>query len=82
MKKLGRVLQVSKVTGNLLVKSDFEPKIGTRVFDKEPKHVGIVFDIFGPISSPYVSIKPTTGNHEKLVSQTLFLLEEKMRKKK
>ncbi|RLI05405.1 H/ACA RNA-protein complex protein Gar1 [Candidatus Bathyarchaeota archaeon] len=79
MKKLGKILHISTLTGNLIVKSSRQPKIGTKVFNGEFKEVGVVFDVFGPVSSPYISVKPTS-NYRK-IGKTLFFLDEEKRRK-
>lgn len=78
MKKLGKILHISEVTGNLIVKSTYTPKIGAKVFDGELKEIGVVFDVFGPTNSPYVSIKPTSN---KIAGKTLFF-DEKVKRKR
>lgn len=81
MKKLGRGLHISTATGNIIVKSSFEPKVGSKVFDGERK-IGMVFDVFGPVSSPYVSIKPAIKDRENIVNHVFFLREEEKRGRK
>jgi rRNA processing protein Gar1 len=48
------------------------PKIGEKVVDEKLKQVGTVSDVFGPVSSPYVSVKPTVGNPASLINQILY----------
>jgi rRNA processing protein Gar1 len=47
--------------------------IGATVYDKSSKKVGIVKDIFGPISKPYVAIKPQSRDAPNLVGRELFV---------
>lgn len=79
MKKLGKILHTSEATGNLIVKSTYTPKIGAKVFDGELKEVGVVFDVFGPTNSPYVSVKPTTN---KIAGKTLFFEDVKKKNRR
>jgi len=46
------------------------------------RKVGVVFDVLGPVSSTYVSVKPQMQKPENLVKQTLFLSENRRRKDK
>jgi rRNA processing protein Gar1 len=48
------------------------PKIGEKVVDKELKQVGTVSDVFGPVSSPYATVKATVENPRLLVNQMLY----------
>ena len=72
MQRLGLVLHVSP-SRNIIVKTESTPKIGETVVDENLKQVGKVFDIFGPVSSPYVSIKPTLTKLEGLANKTLYI---------
>jgi len=57
MRVLGRVVAVSK-SGRLIVRVDQPPPIGSRVYDDRLALIGEVYDVMGPVSSPYVSVKP------------------------
>ena len=63
----------------LVVRVDRAPKIGQAAFDSKGKRVGNIFDIFGPVKSPYVVIKPASGlskvDLEKLVGLDIFMGE-------
>jgi len=81
LKRLGKVQHISASTKNVIVRSLDPTRVGARVFDSEMKKVGVVFDVFGPVSSAYVSIKPQIQKPEKLVKQTLFLFEKSGKKR-
>ncbi len=70
--RLGRVLHVS-ANRNIIVKIEKIPKIGDVVFDENLKSVGNVFDIFGPVSAPYASVKPKVKSPETLVNKVLYV---------
>jgi RNA-binding protein len=72
LQRLGLVLHVSP-SRNIIVKTESTPKIGETVVDENLKQVGKVFDIFGPVSSPYASIKPTLTKLEGLANKTLYI---------
>ncbi|MGB9684466.1 MAG: H/ACA ribonucleoprotein complex subunit GAR1 [Candidatus Bathyarchaeales archaeon] len=67
---------------NIIVKIENTPKIGETVVDENLKTVGEVFDIFGPISSPYVAVKPKISKLEVLVNKVLYVLPSKKRREK
>jgi rRNA processing protein Gar1 len=71
LQRIGRVLHLSS-SKNLILKAENLPRIGEKVLDENLKQVGIVFDIFGPVSSPYITVKPQIKDAEKLVNQVLY----------
>ena len=52
------------------------------VVDENLKPVGKVFDILGPVSSPYVAIRPTMRDLERLVSKPVYVIPSRRRKEK
>jgi rRNA processing protein Gar1 len=54
---LGNVKHQSKGNKNLIITLQAEARIGQSVFDKTGKPIGKIFDIFGPVMTPYASIK-------------------------
>jgi len=58
------------------------PRIGETVVDENLKPVGKVFDILGPVSSPYAAIRPTIRDPEKLVNRPVYVIPSKRRKEK
>ncbi len=57
MKRLGTVLHVSS-HGYVVVKAELFPATNSTVITKRMKKIGTVYDVFGPVKSPYVSVKP------------------------
>ncbi|MHC1601238.1 MAG: H/ACA ribonucleoprotein complex subunit GAR1 [Candidatus Nezhaarchaeales archaeon] len=57
---LGSMLHLSK-SNMLIVKGTKRvPKIGDPVYDNKSRTIGLVYDIIGPISSPYIVIRPSS----------------------
>ena len=81
MQRLGLVLHVSP-SRNLIMKVEKVPKIGETVVDENLKQVGKVFDILGPTSSPYVAIRPTVRDPEKMINRPVYVIPSKRRKEK
>ena len=81
MQRLGRVLNVTP-SQNIVVKTDKAPKIGSAVVDENLKVVGKIFDIIGPVSSPYVVVRPAIREPEKLTDKQLYLLLSKKERSK
>jgi RNA-binding protein len=76
LQRLGKVINVTPAQ-NVVVKIDKTPQIGSAVIDEKLKVIGKVFDIIGPVSSPYAVIKPTIKTPEKLTNKQLYLLLSK-----
>jgi RNA-binding protein len=82
LQRLGKALHVTP-SQNIIVKTDKAPKIGSAVVDENLKVVGKIFDVIGPVSSPYAVVKPTIKESQKLTSKQLYaLLSKKERSKK
>ncbi|MGQ9679419.1 MAG: Gar1/Naf1 family protein [Candidatus Bathyarchaeia archaeon] len=72
-KRLGTVIHLSKGSGNLIANAETDVKLGEEVFNTERKKIGIVSEIFGLVTRPYVSIKPSIASPESLVNESLFV---------
>jgi RNA-binding protein len=68
---MGVVLHVSS-TRNMIIKAENLPRIGDQVVDENLKPAGTVFDVFGPVSSPYVAVRPSTEDPNHFVSRILY----------
>ncbi len=73
-------MHVSKSTGQLIVKAKAEASIGDFVYDLKRKRVGVVFDFFGPVDAPYISVRPH-GDPAEFLGTELFI-EDRRREKK
>lgn len=71
MQRIGRVLHVSP-DRNIILKAEKLPRIGAKVIDEKLKPVGKVFDIFGPVSSPYVKVKTKAKETGRFVGRVLY----------
>ncbi len=74
-KKIGHALHLAK-SGNLIIKGEFFVKSTLPVYDDTGKKIGYVIETFGPINSPYVSVKLTTERTRKLLGKDLYVKEE------
>ena len=72
MQRLGLVLHVSP-SRNIITKVEHSPRIGETVVDEDMKPVGKVFDIFGPVSSPYAAVKPSIREPKSLIGKRLYV---------
>jgi rRNA processing protein Gar1 len=78
---IGTAMHVSKSTGQLIVKAREEASIGDFVYDLKRKRVGVVFDFFGSVESPYISVKPHS-DPSGLVGAELFVEERRKDKRR
>ena len=81
LQRLGKVLSVTPSL-NLVVKTEKAPKIGSAVVDENLKIIGKVFDVIGPVSSPYAVIRPTIKEPERLSNKQLYLMLSKKNRSK
>ncbi len=54
-------MHISKGNGHLVISLEAETRLGQDIADKDGNPMGRIFDIFGPTSTPYASIKPIEG---------------------
>ncbi|MHA2059167.1 MAG: H/ACA ribonucleoprotein complex subunit GAR1 [Candidatus Ranarchaeia archaeon] len=80
MIKLGTVIHVT-ASKRLIVQSTKVPRLGSIVFDDNVK-VGVVKDVFGPKSHPFVAVVPRIPMEQanELVGKKLFFSENHRRK--
>jgi RNA-binding protein len=76
LQRLGKVLHVTP-SQNIVVKTDKTPKIGSAVVNENLKIVGKIFDVIGPVASPYAVVKPAVKEPEQLTAKPLYLLLSK-----
>jgi RNA-binding protein len=76
LQRLGKVLSVTP-SQSVVVKLEKAPKLGAAVIDENLKVVGRIFDIIGPVSSPYAVVKPSVKDPEKLVNKQLYVSPSK-----
>jgi RNA-binding protein len=81
LQRIGLVLHVSP-SRNIIAKIEKIPRIGEAVVDENLRIVGKVFDIFGPVSSPYVAIRPTISKPEELTKKTLYISPQRGERRK
>jgi RNA-binding protein len=72
-RRLGKVLHISSNSGNLILKAEAIASIGEPVTDGGERPVGRVFDIFGPVSSPFIAVRPESDKPEKLIGRYLYI---------
>ncbi len=70
--RIGTVMHISRSSGNLILESSRNAKIGETVTDSMGKRVGVVFDVFGPVDNPYSAVRTRIKNPERLIGAELF----------
>jgi RNA-binding protein len=80
---IGTGMHQSNSSGNLIMKLEKEARIGQQVADKSGKNIGEIFDVFGPVESPYASVKLRDDVElGKIPGKSVFLGERKYSKKR
>jgi rRNA processing protein Gar1 len=60
LKRIGRILSAVP-DGHFLARVDFVPRLGAKLFTSGGKLLGMVDDVLGPVSSPFILVRPLTG---------------------
>lgn len=71
MQRIGTVLHVSS-SRNMIIKAENLPRIGDQVTDENLKPIGTIFDVFGPVSSPYVAIRPNVEEPTRFIKHVMY----------
>ena len=73
MQLIGRVRLLSR-NRNLVVEAKNAPPIGEKVYDEKAMLVGYVYDVIGPVSSPFVLVKVDASRWkpESLIGKMLY----------
>jgi len=71
LQRIGCVVHISS-NGNMILKADNVPRIGDQAMDEDLKAVGRVFDVFGPVSNPYVAVRPSVDEPSRYVQRVLY----------
>ena len=74
---IGVVDHQSFGSGNLILRAEREVRIGELVHDRKKRKIGTVFDFFGPVSSPFISVRPDIENPEEFVGKSLYIKSRK-----
>ena len=79
LKNVGYILRKAK-SGRIIVKLQVEVKEGTMLYDKKGRKVGLVREVFGPVSSPYASLEPRTDRIRGMIGDLVYAREEEKKK--
>ena len=80
LQRIGSVLHVSSGK-SMILKADNIPRIGDKAVDDKLNHVGTVFDVFGPVSSPYIAVKPSVEEPSLFVGHVLYAIPSAVQRK-
>lgn len=71
--KIGVPSHISKSSRNLILKAERKARIGMPVLDRAGRRIGFIYDLFGPVSNPYIAVRPTVENPERYVEEPLYI---------
>ena len=57
---------------NMIIKAINLPRIGDDAVDENLKKIGKVFDVFGPVASPYVAVRPSVENPTRFINHAVY----------
>lgn len=80
LKRIGTALHFTKL-GNLVVKLDTVPPLYIPVYTYSMRRVGTLYDVIGPVKSPYGLVKPVERSDEVLGAQ-LYAREQDLRRRR
>jgi rRNA processing protein Gar1 len=80
LERIGKILHVTS-DKNIILKAENRARIGDRVVDENLNPIGKIFDIFGPVSSPYVSVKADTENFQSFTNRILYVVPSRSQRK-
>jgi len=81
LERIGKVLHITS-DKNIILKAENRAQIGDGVVDENLEPVGKIFDIFGPVSSPYVSVKADRENIHSFINRILYIVPSKSPRKR
>jgi len=59
MRVLGKVTKITR-DGSLVVKARKAPRLNLNVYDSRANLIGVIYDIVGPVKSPFIIVKLTS----------------------
>jgi len=80
LERIGKILHITS-DKNIILKAENRARIGDRVVDENLNPIGKIFDIFGPVSSPYVSVKADTENFQSSTDRILYVVPSRSQRK-
>jgi rRNA processing protein Gar1 len=83
LKLIGEIKNVS-YNGLWIIRSDMSLKIGLNVYNQHKKVVGRIVNIIGPVSEPYLLVRPSrvkTIDQLQIIGEKLYINKEVRSKK-
>jgi len=84
LKLIGEIENVS-YNGLWLIRSDAAPKIGSTVFNQQKKKVGRIVNVIGPVSRPYILVRPVgtvSENQLQIIGEKVYIMNDVNSRKK
>jgi RNA-binding protein len=84
LKFIGEIENVT-YNGIWLIRSEFVPKIGSNVFNQQKLNVGRIINIIGPVSRPYIMVRPKNKekiNQLQIIGEKMYIISDKKGKNK
>jgi len=79
LRRIGKIVS-AVADGHFLASVDFVPRLGTRLYTSGGSVLGQVDDVLGPVSSPFVLVRPLKSGH--LLDSPVFLQDKRSSERK
>ena len=74
--RIGKALHISSNSGNLISEITENVHIGDSIYTKNKKMIGRIYDIFGAVTNPYISIRlndKTERTRNNIIGKDLYM---------
>ncbi len=72
LRSVGYIVRQAK-SGRIIVKLQVEVKEGTTLYDRGGRKIGLVREVFGPVSAPYASLEPRTDRVGGIIDNPIYI---------
>jgi RNA-binding protein len=84
MQFIGEIENIS-YNGMWILRSQILPRIGSNVYNQQKQVVGKVMNVIGPVSSPYILVKPKSKEkfeQLQIIGEKMYIIKEGKSKKR
>jgi len=81
LRRIGRVLHITP-NKKAVIKAEMIPRVDETVLDEEQRPIGTVFEIIGPVASPYITVDVKLKDSQNIVNTLLYVSPSSKHKKR
>jgi len=79
LRRIGKIVSMV-ADGHFLASVEFAPRLGAQLYSSVGRALGQVDDVVGPVSSPFVLVRPLMSGH--LLNSPVFLMDKSSSERK